>query len=131
MKRVRWAGFKLPIQVPLPGRLILGMHQQRANSGNVCSLCGAQQRVLEQRLAKPCALVLKIDGKPGAKILHALSANLSWTHLRQIVYIDDPLKRDFYAEMCRSEQRNFLQLCSKPVCLHPQIHGSEPSSKKS
>ncbi len=36
--------------------------------------------------------------------MHALSAQLSWTHLRQIVYLDDPLKRDFYAEMCRLER---------------------------
>ena len=38
------------------------------------------------------------------KIVHALSAQLSWTHLRQIIYLDDPLKRDFYAEMCRVER---------------------------
>jgi predicted nuclease of restriction endonuclease-like (RecB) superfamily len=28
---------------------------------------------------------------------------LSWTHFRQIIYPDDPLRRDFYAEMCRLE----------------------------
>jgi len=28
---------------------------------------------------------------------------LSWTHFKQLVYIADPLKRDFYAEMCRIE----------------------------
>ena len=43
---------------------------------------------------------------PDAKILYALSTNLSWTHLRRIIYLDDPLKRDFYAEMCRMEQWN-------------------------
>jgi len=41
---------------------------------------------------------------PEAKVLHALSTKLSWTHLRRIIYLDDPLKRDFYAEMCRIEQ---------------------------
>ncbi len=41
---------------------------------------------------------------PDAEILHALSAKLSWTHFRRIIYLDDPLKRDFYAEMCRMEQ---------------------------
>ena len=35
---------------------------------------------------------------PDAKIVHALSAQLSWTHLRRIIYLDDPVKRDFYAE---------------------------------
>ena len=39
-----------------------------------------------------------------AQIVHALRAQLSWTHLRRIIYLDDPLKRDFYAEMCRIER---------------------------
>jgi len=38
------------------------------------------------------------------QIVHALSAQLSWTHFRQIIYIEDDLKRDFYAEMCRVER---------------------------
>ena len=38
------------------------------------------------------------------KIVHALSAQLGWTHFRQIIYLDDPLKRDFYTEMCRIER---------------------------
>lgn len=29
---------------------------------------------------------------------------MSWTHFKQISYLDDPLKRDFYAEMCRIER---------------------------
>jgi len=28
---------------------------------------------------------------------------LSWSHIRLIIYLDDDLKRDFYAEMCRLE----------------------------
>lgn len=28
---------------------------------------------------------------------------MSWTHLRSLIYIDDPLKREFYLEMCRGE----------------------------
>jgi predicted nuclease of restriction endonuclease-like (RecB) superfamily len=40
---------------------------------------------------------------PDPKIMHALSAKLSWSHFVQIVYLDDPLKRDFYSEMCRIE----------------------------
>lgn len=41
---------------------------------------------------------------PDLKIVHALSALLSWTHLRQIIYLDDSLKREFYSEMCRVER---------------------------
>ncbi len=33
------------------------------------------------------------------KIVHALSAQLTWTHFREIIYLDDSLQRDFYAEM--------------------------------
>ena len=47
------------------------------------------------------------------KIVHALSAQLGWTHLRRIIYLDDPLKRDFYAEMCRIERWNVRTLRSK------------------
>ena len=43
---------------------------------------------------------------PDPKIVHALSGQLSWTHFRRIIYLDDPLKRDFYAEMCRIEKWN-------------------------
>ena len=50
---------------------------------------------------------------PDPKILHALSAKLSWTHLREIIYLEDPLKRDFYAEMCRVEQWNTRTLHQK------------------
>lgn len=41
---------------------------------------------------------------PDEKIVHALSAQLGWTHFRPIIYLDDPLKRDFYSEMCRIER---------------------------
>lgn len=37
------------------------------------------------------------------EIVYALSRQLSWTHLRSLIYIDDPLKREFYLEMCRNE----------------------------
>jgi predicted nuclease of restriction endonuclease-like (RecB) superfamily len=43
----------------------------------------------------------EVFSDPG--ILQTLCAKLSWTHFKTIVYIDDPLKRDFYAEMCRIE----------------------------
>ena len=36
---------------------------------------------------------------PDYQIVHSLSAQLNWTHLRRIIYVEDPLKRDFYAEI--------------------------------
>jgi predicted nuclease of restriction endonuclease-like (RecB) superfamily len=41
---------------------------------------------------------------PDEQIVRSFAPYLSWTHMRQIIYIDDPLKRDFYAEMCRVER---------------------------
>lgn len=38
------------------------------------------------------------------QILYAVRRELSWTHLRKLIYIDDPLKRDFYIELCRAER---------------------------
>ncbi len=50
---------------------------------------------------------------PDTRIVHAVSAQLNWTHLRRIIYLDDPLKRDFYAEMCRLERWNTRTLNQK------------------
>jgi predicted nuclease of restriction endonuclease-like (RecB) superfamily len=41
---------------------------------------------------------------PNRPIVYALSRQLSWTHLRQIIYLDDPLQREFYTQMCRMER---------------------------
>ncbi len=40
---------------------------------------------------------------PDAAIVQTLSGKLSWSHFILIIRLDDPLKRDFYAEMCRIE----------------------------
>jgi predicted nuclease of restriction endonuclease-like (RecB) superfamily len=40
---------------------------------------------------------------PDQKIVVSLIRQLSWTHFLRLIPIDDPLKRDFYAEMCRIE----------------------------
>jgi len=41
---------------------------------------------------------------PDEGIVSALSAVLSWTHFRQLIYLERPLQREFYAEMCRTER---------------------------
>lgn len=41
---------------------------------------------------------------PDEEILAALRRELGWTHFKQLIPIDDPLKREFYAEMCRMER---------------------------
>jgi predicted nuclease of restriction endonuclease-like (RecB) superfamily len=41
---------------------------------------------------------------PHKKILHTLCAELSWSHFKLLILIDDPAKRDFYIELCRREK---------------------------
>jgi predicted nuclease of restriction endonuclease-like (RecB) superfamily len=50
---------------------------------------------------------------PDEAIVSALRRQLSWTHFKAIIYLDDPLKRDFYAEMCRIEGWNTRTLQKK------------------
>jgi predicted nuclease of restriction endonuclease-like (RecB) superfamily len=38
-----------------------------------------------------------------AEIVAALRRQLGWSHFRLLIPLKEPLKRDFYAEMCRSE----------------------------
>lgn len=40
---------------------------------------------------------------PDEKIVASLMRQLSWTHLLGLLPIDDPLKREFYIEMCKIE----------------------------
>ncbi|MDX2135882.1 MAG: PDDEXK nuclease domain-containing protein [Saprospiraceae bacterium] len=40
---------------------------------------------------------------PDPDILHTLCAKLSWSHIRLIIPMDDPLKRDFYLQMAQLE----------------------------
>ncbi|QIM62122.1 nuclease [Pasteurellaceae bacterium Orientalotternb1] len=38
------------------------------------------------------------------EIVHALRAKLSWTHFKQLIHIEDPIKREFYATMAAQER---------------------------
>ncbi|MGV3620278.1 MAG: PDDEXK nuclease domain-containing protein [Archangium sp.] len=40
---------------------------------------------------------------PDEKIVSALRRQLGWSHFKRVIYMEDPLKRDFYAELCRVE----------------------------
>jgi predicted nuclease of restriction endonuclease-like (RecB) superfamily len=41
---------------------------------------------------------------PDPQIVSTLSAQLGWSHFVEIIPLEDPLKRDYYAEMCRIER---------------------------
>jgi predicted nuclease of restriction endonuclease-like (RecB) superfamily len=64
---------------------------------------------------------------PDEEILSALRRELSWTHFKQIIYLDDPLKRDFYAEMCRLERWSTRTLEKK---ISGMLFERTPLSKK-
>ncbi len=65
---------------------------------------------------------------PDEKIVSAMRRELSWTHFKEIIYIDDPLKRDFYAEMCRIERWNTRTLHAK---IQGMLYERTALSKKS
>jgi predicted nuclease of restriction endonuclease-like (RecB) superfamily len=50
---------------------------------------------------------------PEEQIVVSLMRQLTWTHLLQIIPMDDDLKRDFYAEMCRIERWSVRTLRQK------------------
>lgn len=47
---------------------------------------------------------------PDESIVSALRRQLSWTHIKTVIYVDDAMKRDFYLEMCRLERWSSRQL---------------------
>jgi len=50
---------------------------------------------------------------PDPEIVRSLIAQLGWTHFLHIIALDDPLKREFYAEMCRAERWSTRMLAQK------------------
>jgi len=50
---------------------------------------------------------------PEREIVTTLSAQLGWSHFVEIIPLDDSLKRDFYAEMCRIERWSVRTLRAK------------------
>ena len=57
---------------------------------------------------------------PDEEIVVSLIRQLSWTHMPALIPIDDPIKRDFYIEMCKIEKWSVRTL-RKAFDL---IHGS-------
>jgi predicted nuclease of restriction endonuclease-like (RecB) superfamily len=50
---------------------------------------------------------------PDEEIVYALCIQLSWTHLRKLIFIEDPVKREFYTEMCKAETWSTRQLSDR------------------
>jgi predicted nuclease of restriction endonuclease-like (RecB) superfamily len=50
---------------------------------------------------------------PDPKIVATLSQTLSWSHFRELIPLERPLQREFYAEMCRIERWSVRTLRKK------------------
>jgi predicted nuclease of restriction endonuclease-like (RecB) superfamily len=50
---------------------------------------------------------------PDEEIVSPLWRQLSWSHFREIIYRNDPLQREFYAQMCRVERWSVRTLREK------------------
>jgi predicted nuclease of restriction endonuclease-like (RecB) superfamily len=61
-----------------------------------------------ERQLNYCVLIAEVF--PEREILHTLSAQLSWSHLKLIIGMEDPLKRAFYIEIVQLERWSVRQL---------------------
>lgn len=50
---------------------------------------------------------------PDELIVSTLSRQLSWSHFKEIIYLKQPLQKEFYAEMCRVERWSVRTLRQK------------------
>lgn len=64
---------------------------------------------------------------PDLEIVSTLSRQLGWSHFKEIVYLEDSLQRDFYAEMCRVERWSVRTLRKK---LDSMLYQRTAISKK-
>lgn len=51
-----------------------------------------------------------VETFPDKEILSTLWRELSWSHIKTFIYIDNELKREFYIEMCKHEHWSVRQL---------------------
>lgn len=47
---------------------------------------------------------------PETEIVSTLSRQLAWSHFLELIYLKDPLQRDFYSQMCTQERWSVRQL---------------------
>jgi len=58
-------------------------------------------------------MIQLVESFPDREIVAALSRQLGWSHFLELIPLSDPLKRDFYAEMCRLERWSVRTLRDK------------------
>ena len=61
------------------------------------------------------------------EIVYAVRKQFTWTHLRSLMFVEDPLKRQFYMEMCRIEHWDTRTLDAK---IDAQLYERTAISRK-
>ena len=84
------------------------LHEKRAEYGEQIVATVSQQLTMEYGRGyteKGIRRMIQFaETSPDEQIVATLSRQLSWSHFVELLPLDDPLKRDFYAEMCRIER---------------------------
>ncbi len=90
------------------------LHGQRAEYGKQIVSSVAKQLTAEygkgwsEQQLRHCLRVAETF--PDEGILSTVRRELSWSHIKTLIYLDTPLKRDFYIEICRLEHWSVRQL---------------------
>ena len=84
------------------------LKEQRAEYG--AGIVSAVGRQLEAEFGRGFSekslrhMIRFAEAFPDEKIVSALRRQLTWTHFKRLIYLNDPLKREFYVQMCRIEK---------------------------
>ena len=92
------------------GKRIRGdvLQEKRADYGEAIVSALSKQLIAEygRGYSKPnlSRMMWLAEAFPDPDIVSTLSKQLSWSHFVEILPLKNPVKRDFYAEMCRAER---------------------------
>jgi predicted nuclease of restriction endonuclease-like (RecB) superfamily len=84
------------------------LHNKRAAYGKQVIRLLSQQLEVEvgkgwsEKQLRHCLRM--VETFPDIQIISTVSRQLSWSHLKEIIYVDDELKRKFYIEICSLEK---------------------------
>jgi len=70
----------------------------------------------------------------GKEVVSTLSAKLTWTHFKQIIYMEDELKREFYIGMTKLDKSNihvaqYLTVLPDREVLHKKLQSAIQNAK--
>lgn len=100
MSMLYWKiGFQINREVLQNSRAEYGVQIVRELASKLCSQYGSGWSEKQLRHCIQFAETFADES-----IVSTLWRQLSWSHLKLVIYMDDPLKREFYIEMCKLEK---------------------------